>query len=96
MFLRDLQDRIEPVIDGIDTFQTLHSGLLDNYRSTISTRTNAVMRVPAVFSAVRFRWPLLMSRHLSPRGSAHAAFPVQSSGRTVPRLRLIAPRSCFA
>lgn len=52
IFLRDLQDHVEQVIDGVDTYQTLLSGLLDNYLSTISNRTNAVMRVLAVFSAV--------------------------------------------
>lgn len=52
IFLRDLQDHIVQVIEGVDTFQNLVSDSLDTYLSTVSNRTNTVMKVLAVFSAV--------------------------------------------
>jgi magnesium transporter len=52
IFLRDLQDHIVQVIEGLDTFQNLVSDTLDTYLSTVSNRTNTVMKVLAVFSAV--------------------------------------------
>jgi len=52
IFLRDLQDHIVQVIEGVDTFQNLVSDTLDTYLSTVSNRTNTVMKVLAVFSAV--------------------------------------------
>jgi len=52
VFLRDLQDHIVQVAEGVDTFQSLVSDALDTYLSTMSNRTNIVMKVLAVFSAV--------------------------------------------
>lgn len=52
VFLRDLQDHIVQVIEGIETYQNLASDSLDTYLSTVSNRTNTVMKVLAVFSAV--------------------------------------------
>ncbi len=52
VFLRDLQDHIVQVIEGVETFQNLASDALDTYLSTVSNRTNTVMKVLAVFSAV--------------------------------------------
>ncbi|MEO8134632.1 MAG: CorA family divalent cation transporter, partial [Betaproteobacteria bacterium] len=52
VFLRDLHDHIVQVIEGVDTFQNLASDSLDTYLSTMSNRTNTVMKVLAVFSAV--------------------------------------------
>ncbi|MBK8018554.1 MAG: magnesium/cobalt transporter CorA [Betaproteobacteria bacterium] len=51
-FLRDLQDHIEQVIDGIEAYQDLLSDILATYLSTQSNRTNTIMKVLAVFSAV--------------------------------------------
>lgn len=51
-YLRDLQDHIEQVIEGVDTYQNLLSDTLSAYLSTLSNRTNTVMKVLAVFSAV--------------------------------------------
>lgn len=51
-FLRDLQDHIEQVIDGVTTYQTLLADTLATYLSTQSNRTNTIMKVLAVFSAV--------------------------------------------
>lgn len=51
-FLRDLQDHIEQVIEGVATYQTLLADTLSTYLSTQSNRTNTIMKVLAVFSAV--------------------------------------------
>lgn len=51
-FLRDLQDHIELVIEGVATYQTLLADTLATYLSTQSNRTNTIMKVLAVFSAV--------------------------------------------
>lgn len=52
IFLRDLQDHVVQVVEGIDTCRDLASDLLDVYLSMIGNRTNTVMKVLAVFSAV--------------------------------------------
>jgi magnesium transporter len=51
-FLRDLQDHIEQVIEGLDAYHALLSDTLSVYLSTQSNRTNTIMKVLAVFSAV--------------------------------------------
>lgn len=51
-YLRDIQDHIVQVVEGIDTYQNLLSDILATYLTTIGNRTNAVMKVLAVFSAV--------------------------------------------
>jgi magnesium transporter len=52
VFLRDLQDHVVQVVEGIDTCQDPASDLLDAYLSMMGNRTNVVMQVLAVFSAV--------------------------------------------
>lgn len=52
VFLRDLQDHVVQVVEGIDTCQDLAADLLGAYLSMIGNRTNVVMKVLAVFSAV--------------------------------------------
>lgn len=51
-FLRDLQDHIIQVTEGVDTYQSLVNDTLSIFLSAIGNRTNTVMRVLAVFSAV--------------------------------------------
>ena len=51
-YFRDLQDHIMQVTDGVDTFRDLLNGMLDSYYSTITTRTNSVMKVLTLFSAI--------------------------------------------
>lgn len=51
-FLRDLHDHIVQVVDRIETYRDLLSGMLDLYLSTVSNRTNTVMKIIAVFSSV--------------------------------------------
>ncbi|HKB84290.1 MAG TPA: magnesium/cobalt transporter CorA [Burkholderiales bacterium] len=51
-YFRDLQDHIMRVTDGVDTFRDLLNGMLDSYYSTITTRTNSVVKVLTLFSAI--------------------------------------------
>jgi len=51
-YLRDLHDHVVPLSDRIETGRDLLSGLQDVYLSTLSNRTNTVMKIVAVFSSV--------------------------------------------
>ncbi|MEO8156463.1 MAG: magnesium/cobalt transporter CorA [Betaproteobacteria bacterium] len=51
-YYRDLHDHIMQVTDSVDTFRDLLNGMLDSYYSTITTRTNSVMKVLTLFSAI--------------------------------------------
>jgi len=51
-YLRDLHDHVIQVADRIDTGRDLLSGLQEVYLSTLSNRTNTVMKIVAVFSSV--------------------------------------------
>src|SRR5262249_1079676 len=51
-YLSDLDDHVVEVSDRIDTGRDLLSGLQDVYLSTLSNRTNTVMKIVAVFSSV--------------------------------------------
>lgn len=51
-YLRDLHDHVIQLSDRIDTARDLLSGLQDVYLSTLSNRTNTVMKIIAVFSSV--------------------------------------------
>jgi magnesium transporter len=51
-YFRDLHDHIMQVTDGVDAFRDLLNGMLDSYYSTITTRTNSIMKVLTLFSAI--------------------------------------------
>jgi magnesium transporter len=51
-YLRDLYDHVVQVSDRIDTARELLSGLQDVQLSTVSNRTNTVMKIVAVFSSI--------------------------------------------
>jgi len=51
-YLRDLHDHVVQVSDRIDTCRDLLSSLQDVHLSTLSHRTNTVMKIVAVFSSV--------------------------------------------
>ena len=40
------------VTDAVDSFRDLLNGMLDSYYATITNRTNAVLKVVALFSAI--------------------------------------------
>ena len=52
LFLRDVYDHTVQVIEGIESFRDLLSGLQDLYLSTISTRANQVMKVLTVIATI--------------------------------------------
>ena len=52
VYLRDLQDHVMQVTDAVDSFRDLLNGMLDSYYATLTNRTNAVLKVLALFSAI--------------------------------------------
>ena len=52
IFLRDVYDHTIQVIDTIETFRDMISGMLDIYLSSISNRMNEVMKVLTIFAAI--------------------------------------------
>ena len=51
-YYRDLQDHSMQVTDTVDSFRDLLNGMLDAYYATITNRTNAVLKLLALFSAI--------------------------------------------
>jgi magnesium transporter len=51
-YLRDLYDHLAQVCDRIETCRDLLSGMQDVHLSTLSHRTNTVMKIVAVFSSI--------------------------------------------
>ena len=52
IFLRDCYDHTIQVIDMIETYRELASGLLDVYLSSVSNRMNEVMKVLTIISTI--------------------------------------------
>lgn len=52
IFYRDIYDHTIQVIDGVETFRDLLSGMLDLYLSSISNRTNEVMKFLTVVGTI--------------------------------------------
>ena len=52
IYLRDVYDHTIQIIDTIETFRDLVSGMLDIYLSSISNRMNEVMKVLTVFAVI--------------------------------------------
>lgn len=52
IFLRDVYDHTIQVIDNVETFRDTLSSMLDIYLSSISNRTNAVMKVLTVIATI--------------------------------------------
>lgn len=51
-YLRDVHDHIVQMIDIIETYRDILSGMLDTYLSSIGNRTNEVMKVLTIFSTI--------------------------------------------
>lgn len=51
-YLRDIHDHIIQIIDIIETYRDILSGMLDTYLSSIGNKTNDVMKVLTVFSTI--------------------------------------------
>ena len=52
IFLRDVYDHTIQVIDTIETYRDMVSGMLDTHLSSISNRMNEVMKVLTIFAAI--------------------------------------------
>ena len=52
IYLRDLYDHTIQIMDTVETFRDMVSGLLDIYLSSISNRMNEVMKVLTIISTV--------------------------------------------
>ena len=52
VFLRDVYDHTIQVIDSVETFRDMVSGMLDMYLSSVSNRMNEVMKVLTIFAAI--------------------------------------------
>jgi len=52
IYLRDLYDHTIQVIDSIETFRDMVSGMLDIYLSSISNRMNEVMKVLTIIATI--------------------------------------------
>lgn len=52
VFLRDVYDHTIQVIDSVETFRDMVSGMLDIYLSSVSNRMNEVMKVLTIFAAI--------------------------------------------
>ncbi len=51
-FLRDLYDHTIQVIDSVETFRDLISGMLDIYLSSISNKMNSIMKVLTIIATI--------------------------------------------
>ena len=52
MYLRDVYDHTIQVIDSIETFRDMISGMLDIYLSSISNKMNEVMKVLTIIATI--------------------------------------------
>ncbi len=52
IYLRDLYDHTIQVIDTVETFRDMVSGMLDIYMSSVSNKMNEVMKVLTIFAAI--------------------------------------------
>lgn len=52
MYLRDVYDHTIQVIDSVETYQDILSGMLDLYLSSVSNKMNEVMKVLTIFASI--------------------------------------------
>ncbi len=52
IYLRDLYDHTISVIDTVETFRDMISGMLDVYLSSVSNRMNEIMKVLTIFAVI--------------------------------------------
>lgn len=52
IYLRDVYDHTVQIIDNVETFRDVISGMLDIYLSSISNKLNEVMKVLTIFSTI--------------------------------------------
>jgi len=51
-YLRDLYDHTIQVIDSVETYQDILSGMIDLYLSSVSNKMNEVMKVLTIFASI--------------------------------------------
>jgi magnesium transporter len=51
-YLRDLYEHVIQVIDTVETYRDMVSGLLDLYHTGISNRMNEIMKVLTIFASI--------------------------------------------
>ena len=52
MYLRDLYDHTVQIMDLIESYRDVATGLMEMYLSSVSLRTNEIMRVLTVISSI--------------------------------------------
>ena len=52
IFIRDLYDHTIQIMDTVESFRDVASGLLDLYMSSVSNRMNAVMKVLTIIATI--------------------------------------------
>jgi magnesium transporter len=52
LYLRDVYDHTIDVVETVETFRDMTSGMLDLYLSTVSNRMNEIMKVLTIFAAI--------------------------------------------
>lgn len=52
VYLRDVYDHTIQIIETVETFRDLTSGMLDLYLSNVSNKMNEIMKVLTIFSAI--------------------------------------------
>jgi magnesium transporter len=52
IYLRDLYDHVVQVIDTVETYRDMLSGMLDIYLSSMSNRLNEVMKILTIYSTI--------------------------------------------
>ncbi|SKA73350.1 magnesium transporter [Clostridium sp. USBA 49] len=52
VYLRDVHDHIIQIVDIIESYRDIFSGMLDTYLSSISNKTNEVMKILTIFSSI--------------------------------------------
>ncbi|HPR18521.1 MAG TPA: magnesium/cobalt transporter CorA [Candidatus Cloacimonadota bacterium] len=81
IYLRDLYDHTIQVIDTVETFRDMISGMLDMYLTSISNKMNEVMKVLTIFASIFIPLTFLagvygMNFHFLPELGWKWAYPV--------------------
>jgi len=88
IYLRDVYDHTFQVIDTIETFRDMLSGMLDIYLSSISNRMNAVMKVLTIIATIFIPLTFIvgiygMNFRFMPELEWHWGYPVVLLGMAV-------------
>ena len=81
VFLRDVYDHTIQIIDTIETYRDMVSGLLEIYMSSVSNKMNEVMKVLTIFAAIFIPLTFIvgvygMNFHYMPELSIPWAYPL--------------------